>query len=254
MTAEDTSMAGKVVLITGASGNIGQGLAGAFAQAGARLVLHCRSNPQVLDALAEELAAEAGAVVKWQGDVHTVSGAERLVACCMDECGQLDCLINNAGQFPSTTLQEMTEQAWSATLDANLTTAVMLTRAAAAVLQPGAAIVNIASIEAHGVFPAHSHYAAAKAGLVALTRNCAYELGPRDITVNAVSPGLVARPGLADDWPAGVRKWCEKSPLGRVGTAADVAAACLFLCGPGARWITGSNLVVDGGMQAAAVL
>ena len=93
----------------------------------------------------------------------------------------------------------------------------------------------------------HSHYGAAKAAVVAHTRAAALELGPLGIRVNAVAPGLIARPGIAEQWPDGVARWEAACPLGRLGEPDDVADACLFLASDAARWITGAVLVVDGG-------
>jgi NAD(P)-dependent dehydrogenase (short-subunit alcohol dehydrogenase family) len=112
----------------------------------------------------------------------------------------------------------------------------------------GGAIVNISSIE--GLQPAflHSHYAASKAAVIMHTRAAALELGPSGIRVNCVSPGLIDAPGLDTAWPDGVARWHAAAPLGRLGEPADVADAVLFLASPAARWISGANLVVDGGV------
>jgi len=96
----------------------------------------------------------------------------------------------------------------------------------------------------------HSHYAAAKAAVIAHTRAAAQELAPHGIRVNAVSPGLIWKEGIEQAWPDGVRRWHGRAPLERMGMPEDVADACLFLASPGARWITGVNLVVDGGVTA----
>ncbi len=114
----------------------------------------------------------------------------------------------------------------------------------------GGAIVNVASIE--GLQPAagHSHYAASKAAVIMHTRAAALELGAQRIRVNAVAPGLIDRAGLADAWPDGVGRWLAACPLERLGTTEDVADAVLFLLSDAARWITGTTLVVDGGMLA----
>ena len=131
-----------------------------------------------------------------------------------------------------------------------------MTREAARLMAPQprtertAAIVNVSSIE--GLQPAfdHSHYAASKAAVLMHTRAAALELGPAGIRVNSVSPGLIDAEGLAESWPEGVERWHAAAPLERLGLPADVADAVLFLAAPAARWITGANLVVDGGVLA----
>jgi len=109
--------------------------------------------------------------------------------------------------------------------------------------------VNIASIEAENPAPGHAHYDAAKAGVLMYTRTAAQELGGQGIRVNAVSPGLIWRKGLEQAWPEGVDAYLRAVPLGRLGLTDDVADACLFLASPAARWITGANLLVDGGVM-----
>ena len=126
-----------------------------------------------------------------------------------------------------------------------------MTRAAAALMVDGGAIVNIASIE--GLQPAfdHSHYAASKAAVIMHTRAAALELGRRGVRVNCVSPGLIdVEGGLEHAWPSGVERWHAAAPLHRLGRPDDVADAVLFLASDAARWITGANLVVDGGVLA----
>ena len=146
-------------------------------------------------------------------------------------------------------------------LAANLTGTHLCTRRAAQAMidlakeqdsgESSSAIINISSIEATSPAFAHSHYSAAKAGAEQYTRSAALELAAHGIRVNAVAPGLVDRPGLAQDWPDGVKRWLERVPLARLGTVEDIADACLFLASPLARWITGATLTVDGGMLVA---
>jgi len=140
-------------------------------------------------------------------------------------------------------------------MSTNLDSAFLVTQAAARHMRDHAvagAIVNIASIEGSDPARGHSHYAASKAGLLMLTRACALEYGADGIRCNAVSPGLIERPGIEQAWPDGVARWQEKVPLGRMGDANDVADAVLFLLSPAARWISGTDLMVDGGMSSVS--
>ena len=228
-------LSGTTALVTGASGNIGAGIARRLHGAGARIVAHCLTNR----AAAEALVAELGRGEVVCADLARDAEVERLFAACKP-----DIVINNAARQPVEAL---------AVLSANLDAAFLVTQAAAAHWRSrgvGGSIVNIASIE--GVDPAagHAHYATSKAGLIMFTRASALEYGGDGIRVNAVSPGLIDRAGLDDDWPEGVERWRANAPLGRLGTANDVADAVLFLSSPAARWISGANLVVDGGMSA----
>jgi 3-oxoacyl-[acyl-carrier protein] reductase len=112
----------------------------------------------------------------------------------------------------------------------------------------GGAIIHIASIEGIQPTDMHGHYATSKAGLIMHARASALAWGKHDIRVNAVSPGLIDRPGLEDDWPDGVERWRRSAPLVRLGTPEDIGDACVFLSSDLARWVTGANLVVDGGV------
>jgi NAD(P)-dependent dehydrogenase (short-subunit alcohol dehydrogenase family) len=145
----------------------------------------------------------------------------------------------------------MSDQEWDQTVAANLRSVHLCTQSAAREMigqKRAGAIVNVASIEAENPAPQHAHYDAAKAGVVMYTRAAANELGPYGIRVNCVSPGLIWRENLDRDWPEGVSAYLRAVPLGRLGNPADVADGCLFLASPAARWITGANLVVDGGV------
>jgi 3-oxoacyl-[acyl-carrier protein] reductase len=227
-------------VVTGATGGIGAGIAARFDAAGAVVVAHGRSSKPTL-------FGPSGLSV--QLDLALDDAAESLASVAMNHTGRIDAWINNAALQPVGEFLSLTPDDERAVVDSNLGFVMRGTRAAAAhVGSAGLAVVNIASIE--GLVPAagHSHYSAAKAAVIQHTRASALELGRLGVRVNAVAPGLIDRPGLADDWPDGVRRWEAAAPLGRLGTADDVANACLFLCSPAAAWISGTTLVVDGGM------
>ncbi|GAA4880887.1 SDR family NAD(P)-dependent oxidoreductase [Kitasatospora terrestris] len=243
-------IAGKVVLVLGAGGGIGSAVAERFAAAGAEVVLHAHRSTTATDAAADRIAAAGGAALPVAADLTDPSAGDRVVGAATAWRGRLDVLVNAAGVQPVAPLVELTDEDWHAVLDTDLGAAVRCTAAAARVMQPGSSVVHIASIEGSQPAAGHAHYCAAKAALIMFARSAALELGPRGLRVNTVSPGLISRPGLAGSWPEGVRRWRAAAPLGRLGTPGDVADACLFLASPFASWITGHDLVVDGGVSS----
>jgi 3-oxoacyl-[acyl-carrier protein] reductase len=236
------SLAGETVLVTGASGNIGGGIARRLTEAGASVIVHYHRDQASATALADEI------------------GAAAVVGASLDDAAAVDTLfreheptqvVNNAAAQPVQALADMSFDDWRSVLSTNLDGPfLVMQRAALAWGERGGAIVNIASIEGSDPATGHAHYATSKAGLLMFTRAAALEYGAQGIRVNCVSPGLIDREGLADEWPDGVGRWQQRVPLGRLGTAKDVADAVLFLLSPAARWISGTNLVVDGGMSA----
>jgi NAD(P)-dependent dehydrogenase (short-subunit alcohol dehydrogenase family) len=239
--AELLDLSGRVAIVTGASGTIGAGIARRLREAGASVVAHGR-NAAALEPLLGD------GVVAATGDVERDAAA--ICAVALETFGRLDIVVNNAGVQPVTPLTKLTNDDVAELLRVNVVGVAAMTREAAAAMPDGGAIVNVASIE--GLQPAfdHSHYAASKAAVIMHTRAAALELGPAGIRVNCVSPGLIEAPGIDDAWPEGVARWHAAAPLERLGRPDDVADAVLFLASPAARWITGANLVIDGGVLA----
>ncbi|RSN56089.1 short-chain dehydrogenase [Amycolatopsis sp. WAC 04182] len=242
-------LSGTTALVTGASGGIGHGIALRFAEAGSAVAVHYHRDEASALTVVERIQKAGGAAKAFSADLTDDGECRRLVAAAATWTGRLDTVVNNAGVQPIEPLPGMSAESWRAVLDANLTSAFSCTQAAAEVMD-GGSVIHIASIEAAHPAPGHAHYSSAKAALVMHARAAALEYGPRGLRVNAVSPGLIDRPGLGDDWPEGVRRWEQAAPLGRLGTPGDVANACLFLASPLAAWITGHNLTVDGGVSA----
>ncbi|NUT47230.1 MAG: SDR family oxidoreductase [Saccharothrix sp.] len=241
-------LTGTVALVTGAGGIVGRGVALRFARAGAAVVAHSRGSD--VTALVDEITAAGGRATGLRADLAAPDECHRLVHAAAGWGGRLDALVNNAGVQPVQALAGMTAAQWRAVVDVNLTSAFACTQAAVEVLAAGGSVTHVASIE--GTHPAawHAHYAASKAALIMHARSAALEYGPRGVRVNTVSPGLIDRPGLAEDWPDGVERWTRAAPLGRLGRPEDVGDACVFLASPMASWITGNDLVVDGGITA----
>jgi NAD(P)-dependent dehydrogenase (short-subunit alcohol dehydrogenase family) len=243
---------GKVALITGSGSGLGCGIAARFAEAGASVMLHYHTSAEGAEALAAQIRGRGGRAATAAADVTSPERVAELVESTLATFGRLDILINSAGIYPLAGVMEMSVEAWDEVLDVDLKSVFLCTQAAARRMIAqggGGAIVNITSIEAENPAPRHSHYNAAKGGVLMYTRAAASELGPYNIRVNAVAPGLIWKDGLDESWPDGVARYLATAPLGRLGQPEDVADACLFLASPAARWITGASLTVDGGVM-----
>jgi 3-oxoacyl-[acyl-carrier protein] reductase len=268
-------LGGQVALITGASGGLGRGIALRFAAAGASVAVHFRTNAEAADEVVARIADSGGRAVALRADLTVESECHRVVREAADwGGGVLTALVNNAGVQPVQELPGMTLADWRAVADANVSSVFACTQAAAELMRDASegtaglegsegseggggeaggrvrSITHIASVEATHPAPHHAHYSASKAAVVMHARSAALEYGPYGIRVNTVSPGLIDREGLAQAWPEGVRRWEQAVPTGRLGRPEDVGDACVFLASPMASWITGHDLVVDGGISA----
>jgi glucose 1-dehydrogenase/3-oxoacyl-[acyl-carrier protein] reductase len=245
-------LSGTVAVVTGAGGGLGGGIARSFAAAGAAVVVHYRRSAEHAASVVGDIIAGGGRALCAQCDVTDPDGCAGLMAAAVDAFGRLDTVVANAGVQPLAELATMSVSQWCEVIDTNLTGSFATVQAAASVMRErgGGAIVLIGSTE--GLQPAwsHAHYCASKAGLIHFARAAALEYGRYGIRVNSVSPGLVWRDGLDRDWPAGVARFRRAAPLRRLGRPADVGHACVFLASSKAEWITGQDLVVDGGVSA----
>jgi NAD(P)-dependent dehydrogenase (short-subunit alcohol dehydrogenase family) len=246
-------LSGTVAVVTGAGGGLGGGIARAFAAAGAAVVVHYRSSVEPAAEVISDILAGGGRALPAQCDVTDPAGCSRLMATAIEAFGRVDTVVANAGVQPVAELATISLPQWREVVDTNLTGSFVTVQAAASAMRDragGGAIILIGSIEGAHPAWAHAHYCASKAAVIHFARVAALEYGRDGIRVNSVSPGLIWRDGLDRDWPDGVARFRRAAPLGRLGRAADVGNACVFLASPMAEWITGQNLVVDGGVSA----
>lgn len=240
---------GTSVLVTGASGGVGRGIAQRFAAAGAAVVAHYHRDRVGAEELAGSLGVRAVAL---GADLVSEAQCLRLVEEAAGWAGRLDAVVNCAGVQPDQALAGMSLADWRAVVDVNVASVFSCTQAAAAVMarQGGGSITHVASIQAHAPAEGHAHYCASKAAVVMHARSAALEYGRLGVRVNSVSPGLVDREGLEREWEDGVRRWREAVPLGGLVPASAVGDVCVFLASPMAAFVTGQDVCVDGGMTA----
>ncbi|CAM3397023.1 SDR family oxidoreductase [Streptomyces albus] len=242
-------LAGKRVLLTGGTRGIGRATALALARAGARLVVAHRTEHDGVRTLTGELAGHGPDHRLVRADVTRADDAARLAAVCEEHLGGLDVLVNNVGVDGHSKLADLAEDEWHRLLDANVTSAYLVTRAVLGLLADGASIVNVGASVALRGRPFGTHYSASKAALIGFGRALCKEVGERGIRVNTVAPGVTAddEPG-AGPAPPVAERLAALTALGRLGTPADVAGAVLYLAGDTSRYVTGATITVDGGI------
>ncbi len=242
-------LTGRTALVTGAGQGLGRAAAETLHRAGANVVINYFDDPsgnnrakaeQTTHALGDRAAALAA-------DVRDLAGVEKMMDAAVARFGSLDILINNAGIVRDKTLRKITPEEWDAVIDTNLTGVFNACKAACERLQDGGRIVNLASISAAVGFFGQVNYAAAKSGVIGLTKVLSRELAKRNITVNAVAPGVVLTE-MGKSIPQEARDpMLANIPLNRFGEPREVAEVILFLASPMASYVTGQTLHVNGG-------
>ena len=246
------SLTGKVASLTGASQGIGRGTALALAEAGAKVVVAARSEEKLAE-LAREIAAGGGEALAIKMDVADADQIKAGFKAALEKFGKLDILVNNAAITRDGLAMRMKLEDWDAVIRTNLTGAHLCTQQALATMMRARSgrIINIASVVAQMGNAGQANYVAAKAGLIGLTKAIAMEISSRNVTVNAVAPGFIETP-MTDVLSDKVKEELKtRIPLGRMGTARDVAAAVVFLASDEAGYITGHVLDVNGGLYLA---
>jgi 3-oxoacyl-[acyl-carrier protein] reductase len=247
-------LAGKVAVVTGASKGIGAGIAKALGREGAKVVVNYASDRQGAERVAEQIQEAGGEALVLGGSVAKVADIEKLFAEVKRKFGRIDVLVNNAGVFAFTPLDQIEEAEFDRQFDTNVKGLLFATKAALPLFgEEGGSIINISSVVSTRGFAANSIYSATKGAVDAITRVLAAELGPRKIRVNSLNPGLVETEGTNS---AGYTKSGESdfekmviamTPLGRVGRTDDIADVAVFLASDDARWVSGEALKVAGG-------
>lgn len=240
----------QTVLITGASRGIGNAVAREFAKNGANVAFTYLSSVERGEALEKELGEYGTKVKGYRSDASKFEDAEKLVNDVIEDFGQIDVLINNAGITRDTLILRMNEEQWDDVIRVNLKSVFNLTKAATRPMMRArsGSIINISSVVGIMGNAGQTNYAASKAGVIGFTKSIAKELGSRNIRCNVIAPGFIETEMTEELNEEQLAEWTKSIPLKRAGQGVDIANACMFLGSADSAYITGQVLVVDGGM------
>ena len=242
------SLQDKVALVTGSSKGIGAAIAASLAADGASVVVNFARGEADAQAVVRRIREAGGRAVAVQADLAQPDQAQPLVKAALEHFGRLDILVNNAGIYRMDSLETLTAESFDAHYHLDVRGLLLATQAAARVLQPGGVVVNISSGVAKSPGASTHVYASTKGAVDVLTRTLATELGPRGIRVVGVAPGFVHTEGNAAIADSFAPALVAKTPLGRAGQPADIAAAVSFAVSEDANWVTGTTIDVAGGL------
>jgi 3-oxoacyl-[acyl-carrier protein] reductase len=240
-----SSLTGKVAIVTGASSGIGRAIAERLAREGATVVVSYGKSEDKAKAVVARIESKGGNAVAMQADMRKVADARRLVSETVNRFGRLDILVNNAGMATTKPLVETTEQEFDEIFALNTKGPYFAMQEAAKMIEDGGRIVNISSDGTHVGVADLTAYLGSKAALEQFTKGLAYEMGPKRVTVNTVSPGFTETAMLPDAFR---ETGAQMSPFKRVGAPEDIADVVAFLLSDDARWLTGQNIHASGGV------
>ena len=245
-------LAGKTAVVTGGSKGIGAGIAKAFGKEGANVVVNYARGKEDAEKVAAAIEKAGGTAITVQADVSKQADVDRLFEVTKNTFGTVDVLVNNAGVYEFAPIDQVTEASYRRMFDLNVFGTVLSTQAALKSMNGSGSIINLSSVAALTPIPTGSLYSATKGAVDVITRTLAEELGPRQIRVNSLAPGLVETEGTRS---AGTSEGSFKqmlvarTPLGRVGEVEDIAKVAVFLASDDSGWITGEVLPVGGGVR-----
>jgi 3-oxoacyl-[acyl-carrier protein] reductase len=252
MSAEK-KLSGKVAIVTGASKGIGAGIAKELAAEGAAVVVNYASSKNAADEVVGGIKRNGGKAIALQADMARKSEIERLFSEAMRAFGRIDILVNNAGIYEFAPLEQITEEHFHKHFNVNVLGLILASQQAAKYFTAeGGSIINISSVASTKAPATTAVYSASKGAVDSVTKALANELGPRNIRVNAINPGVVETEGLHAAGIAGSdleKQAVSETPLGRVGRPGDVAPAAVFLASSDSSWITGETLLITGGLH-----
>jgi len=245
-------LSGKTAVITGASKGIGAGIALAFAKEGANVVVNYARGKDDAEKVAAKITGSGGKSITVQADVSKKADVDKLFAEATKAFGTIDILVNNAGVYEFAPLAEITEDSYHRLFDLNVLGTLLSTQAAVKAMNGGGSIINLSSVVSLTPPPTASVYSATKGAVDVITRTLAQELGPRNIRVNSLAPGLVETEGTKASGNAEgeFRSYAiSRTPLGRVGVPDDIAKVAVFLASDDSAWMTGEVVPVGGGAR-----
>ncbi|WP_291146895.1 glucose 1-dehydrogenase [Flavobacterium sp. UBA7680] len=244
---------GKVALITGASKGIGAGIAKAYANQGATVVVNYASNKNDADKVVEEITTNGGKAIAIQGNVEKAADVKRIFEEIAKTFGKLDILVNNAGVYSFAGIEDITEESFHRMFNINVLGSILTIQQAAKLFgDKGGAIINVGSIVSTLDMPTTLVYTQTKYAVDAMTRILAKEFGPMKIRVNSINPGLIETEGSHSSgvMNGDAEKWhVSETPLARVGKPEDIAKVAVFLASEDSYWITGETIAVSGGQR-----
>lgn len=247
-----SKLSGQVAIVTGASKGIGAGIAKSLAAAGASVVVNYASSKSGADQVVAAITKAGGKAIAVKGDVSKKAEAQQIVDAAIKTYGRLDILVNNSGVYEFGALDTITEESYHRQFGVNVLGLLLVTQAASPHLKAGASVINIGSVVSRITPPGSAVYTGTKGAVDAITGVLARELGPRQIRVNTLNPGMVETEGthsagfIGSDFQ---KATVAQTPLGRLGQPEDIAKVAVFLASDDSQWLTGEQLLAGGGVR-----